>query len=200
MLRRESEKEKMTSTIERKKATGPATAGGFDNTFTRQFGTPSERVQQKVLSYLKEDVQAFIRRSPFLVMATADGAGRCDASPKGGAPGFVRILDERHLLLPDVAGNKLFQGYLNVEQTGRVGLLFMIPGEERTARVNGTAAILSGEEVRRHVAQLEVQYEDDNTILLQGLLIEVEEAYTHCPRAFKFADLWNPETIAANRA
>jgi uncharacterized protein len=179
--------------------TAPNTGSVYDNRFTRAFGAPKERTQQKIKGQLTEVVASFIQRSPFLVMATADAAGRCDASPKGGAPGFVRILDERHLLLPDVAGNKLFQGYLNVEQTGQVGLLFMIPGDEQTVRVNGRATILSGDEVRRHVAQLEVQFQDDNTILLQGLLIEVEEAYTHCPRAFKFADLWNPETIAANR-
>jgi uncharacterized protein len=113
--------------------------------------------------------------------------------------GFVRILDERRLLLPDVAGNKLFQGYQNVEQNPHVGLLFLIPGVERTVRVNGRARILTTEEVKEHVSALSLHYTDDNSILLQGLLIEVEEAYSHCPRAFKFADLWNPETIAANR-
>jgi uncharacterized protein len=172
----------------------------FDNQFTRRFGVPVERVQKKVLSYLNEDLQEYIRRAPFLVMATSDAAGRCDASPKGGTPGFVRILDERRLLLPDVAGNKLFQGYQNVEQNPHVGLIFFIPGVERTVRVNGRARILTTEEVKEHVSALSLHYTDDNSILLQGLLIEIEEAYGHCPRAFKFSDLWNPEAIAANRS
>jgi uncharacterized protein len=198
----------MATTLEPPKtATAPTTPVGptepqtttFDNRFTRQFGVPAERVQKKVLPTMNEDVQDHIRRSPFLIMATSDAAGRCDASPKGGTPGFVRILDERRLLLPDVAGNKLFQGYQNVEQNAHVGLLFLIPGVDRTVRVNGRARILTTDEVMQHVAEPSLHYTDDNSILLQGMLIEVEESYSHCPRAFKFADLWNPETITANR-
>jgi predicted pyridoxine 5'-phosphate oxidase superfamily flavin-nucleotide-binding protein len=85
----------------------------FDNRFTRAFGFPAEKIQVKVKDYLPEPVKAFINESPFLVMATSSPDGRCDASPKGGKPGFVRILDDRHLLIPDVEGNKLFQSYLN---------------------------------------------------------------------------------------
>ncbi len=196
----------MATTLEPTKTTTAAPTGPtepqtitFDNRFTRQFGVPVERVQKKVLPFMNEDVQDHIRRAPFLVMSTSDAAGRCDASPKGGTPGFVRILDEHRLLLTDVAGNKLFQGYQNVEQNPHVGLLFLIPGVDRTVRVNGRARLLTTEEVKQHVAELSLHYTDDNSILLQGLLIEVEESYSHCPRAFKFADLWNPETIAANR-
>jgi PPOX class probable FMN-dependent enzyme len=184
-------------------AAGPAavTAGGVsDNRFTLRFGTPSERAQKKVLDYLNPDVQAFIAKAPFVVMATSDGDGRCDASPKGGKPGFVAILDDRHLLVPDVAGNRLFQSYLNLEQNPHVGLLFMIPGSDHTVRVNGRARLVDREDVAAHVAGLSVHWTDDNTILLQGMVVEVEEAYGHCPRAFRFADLWNPETITANRA
>jgi uncharacterized protein len=171
----------------------------FDNPFTRRFGVPVERVQRKVVDHLSEPVRDFIARAPFLVMATADGDGRCDASPKGGLPGFVAVLDERHLLIPDVAGNRLFQSYLNMTENPHVGLIFLIPGSDSTVRVNGRARLVDREEVLRHVAGLSVHWKDDNTILLQGVLVEVEEAYSHCPRAFRFADLWNPETIAANR-
>jgi uncharacterized protein len=190
----------MTTTLDRPST--PAAAGAaspFDNTFTRRHGMPSERVQKKVLDHLTEEWQAFIRRAPFLVLATSDAAGRCDASPRGGTPGFVHILDERHLLLPDVKGNRLFQSYLNVEQNPHVGLLFMVPGSDRTVRVNGRATVLEDGEVRRHIAALSLHNPDENAILLQGLLIEVEEAYGHCPRSFTFADLWNTETIAKNR-
>jgi uncharacterized protein len=171
----------------------------FDNPFTRRFGVPVERVQRKVVDHLSEPVRDFIARAPFLVMATADGDGRCDASPKGGLPGFVAVLDERHLLIPDVAGNRLFQSYLNMTENPHVGLIFLIPGSDSTVRVNGRARLVDREEVLRHVAGLSVHWKDDNTVLLQGVLVEVEEAYSHCPRAFRFADLWNPETIAANR-
>jgi uncharacterized protein len=171
----------------------------FDNRFTRRFGMPAERVQTKVLPYLNETVQSFIRRSPFAVLSTSDRDGRCDASPRGGTPGFVLILDDRHLLLPDVKGNRLFHSYQNVDQNPHVGLLFMIPGIDRTARVNGTATIVDDAEVRRHVEGLAIHNPDENAVLLQGLLIEVEEAYTHCPRSFRFAELWNADTIAANR-
>lgn len=185
--------------------TAAAQTDSFDNRFTRQFGVPSERVQKKVLGYLTEDVQAFIRESPFLVLATSDATGRCDASPRGGMPGFVTILDDRHLLLPDIAGNRLFQSYLNVEQNAHVGLLFLIPGSDRTVRVNGTARIATRSEVLTSLggpagsAGPALRNPDENAILLQGVVIAVEEAYGHCPRAFKFADLWDTDTIDQNR-
>lgn len=171
----------------------------FDNRFTRRFGRPVERVQRKVLDYLSDEVKAFIARSPFLVMATAGASGQCDASPRGGLPGFVKILDDRHLLMPDVKGNRLFQSYLNMDENPHVGLLFLIPGSDRTVRVNGRVRILDHDEVLRHIEHLALHDPDENAILLQGLLIEVEEAYGHCPRSFRFADLWNVDTIAANR-
>ncbi len=174
-------------------------AAVFDNQFTRRFGKPSQRARRKVVDRLSEEVQAFIARSPFLVLATSDATGRCDASPRGGRPGFVTILNDRHLLLPDVAGNRLFQSYSNVEQNPQVGLLFMIPGSDRTVRVNGRAQLVAQEEVLRHSAGLSVHNPDDNAVLLQGIMVEVEEAYSHCPRSFRFADLWNAATIGANR-
>jgi uncharacterized protein len=188
-----------TGTVTKPERTVEVEGDPFDNPFTRRFGVPVERVQRKVVDHLSEPVRDFIARAPFLVMATADGDGRCDASPKGGLPGFVAVLDERHLLIPDVAGNRLFQSYLNMTENPHVGLLFLIPGSDSTVRVNGRVRLIDREEVLRHVAGLSVHWKDDNTVLLQGVLVEVEEAYSHCPRAFRFADLWNPETIAANR-
>lgn len=172
---------------------------GLDNRFTREFGVPAERVKHKVRSSLSEDLRAFISRSPFLVMATADARGLPDASPKGGRPGFVAVLDDRHLLIPDVAGNKLFQSYLNLDENPGVGLIFFVPGEDRTVRVNGRARILSGAELAERGVAMALYNVDENARLLQGLLVEVQEAYGHCPRALKFADLWNEETIRVNR-
>jgi PPOX class probable FMN-dependent enzyme len=169
------------------------------NSFQEEFGLPSEGARTKVLDFMEERVQNFIRHSPFAVLATSDADGNCDASPRGGTPGFVRVLDERRLLLPDVAGNRLFQSYANVAGNGRVGLLFFIPGIERTVRVNGRARPIDKTEAEALQAELAVYWHDDNTKLLQGLLIEVDEAYGHCPRALKFSNLWDAETIGKNK-
>jgi PPOX class probable FMN-dependent enzyme len=172
----------------------------FDSRFHDAFGQPGEGARKKVLSHLSEAYQAFIRQSPFLVMATANAAGQCDASPRGGMPGFVRIVDERHLLLPDVQGNRRFDSYRNVDENPHVGLLFMIPGSDRTVRVNGTARVVDADEVRKVAGELSLHNPDEDAHLLQGLLIEVEQAYSHCPRSFTFADVWNTDTIRQNRA
>jgi PPOX class probable FMN-dependent enzyme len=170
------------------------------NRYQETFGTPSEGARTKVKDTLSEDVQTFIQNAPFVVLATSNKDGECDASPKGGTPGFVKVLDEKHLLLPDVAGNRLFQSYENIDTNPQVGLLFMIPGSDRTARVNGHARVVTAEELEQYKITLSVHWTDDNTKQLQGLLIEVKEAYSHCPRAFKFANLWDSETIKNNQA
>ena len=170
----------------------------LDNPFNQQFGHPTERVTNKVKDALPEPVKDFIRQSPFIVMATSNREGWCDASPKGGMPGFVKILDERHLLIPDIAGNKLFQSYLNMSDNPRVGLVFFIPGCPDVARVNGKVTIVSTEEVKRLEVEAAVHNPDDRTVVLQGILIEVEEAYGHCPRALNFGRVWDVERIQAN--
>jgi PPOX class probable FMN-dependent enzyme len=168
------------------------------NRFAEMFGYPKGRAVTKLKEYMTPFVQEFIQHAPFCVLATSDADGRCDASPKGGAPGFVRVIDERHLLLPDVAGNKLFQSYQNMDSNPRVALLFFIPGVNETVRVNGTAAIVDKQELDRLNIALSLQYTDDNSKLLQGILVSVEEAYAHCPRALKFSNLWDVDTIAAH--
>jgi uncharacterized protein len=167
----------------------------FDNRFTRAFGVPLERIQTKVKDYLPEPVKAFIAESPFLVMSTSDRQGRCDASPKGGEPGFVRILDDRHLLLPDVAGNKLFQSYLNMDENPHVGLVFFIPGLSEVVRVNGRVIIVSREDLDRHQVERSMYNPDGDRAVQQGIVIEVEEAYTHCPRAANYSRIWDEEEI-----
>ncbi|MGB1891045.1 MAG: pyridoxamine 5'-phosphate oxidase family protein [Candidatus Latescibacterota bacterium] len=169
------------------------------NRFQEAFGLPVSGARTKVRDHMEEHVVDFIRHSPFAVLATSDGQGHCDASPRGGTPGFVRVLDERRLLLPDVAGNRLFQSYGNVDDNGHVGLLFFIPGRDHTVRVNGRARPVDQAEVETLQAELSVYWHDDNTKLVQGLLVEVDEAYGHCPRALKFSNLWDVETIEKNR-
>jgi len=170
------------------------------NRFQDTFGLPSEGARTKVKDTMSDEVQAFIQQSPFVVMATSNVQGQCDASPKGGSPGFVKVLDEKHLLLPDVRGNRLFQSYENIDSNAQIGLLFLIPGSDHTVRVNGSAQVVDKDELDYQQMKLSVQWTDEKTIHLQGLLIEVEESYSHCPRAFKFANLWNTETIEHNHA
>ncbi len=167
----------------------------FDNRFTRAFGLPVERIQTKVRPQLTEPLKAFIAQSPMLVMATSDRDGRCDASPKGGLPGFVRILDDNHLLVPDVAGNKLFQSYLNMDENPHVGLLFFIPGLSEVVRVNGSVTIVGRDELDRQGVDGARYDPDESRDVLQGIVVEVEEAYTHCPRALNYSRLWDPEEI-----
>ena len=170
----------------------------FDNSFTRKFGFPKGRAAGKVVGSLRESHVAFIKESPFAVMATSNSEGQCDASPKGGLPGFIKVLDNERLLLPDVAGNKLFQSYQNIEDNPHIGLIFFIPGLNETLRVNGRAKVLQSEEVEKWNLTLEVSNPDDNSKVLQGVLIEVQEAYGHCPRAFKLSNLWDVEYIQEN--
>ena len=168
--------------------------------FNESFGSVSERAAKKIKAHLTPYVQEFVRAAPFAVMATTDSDGRCDASPKGGKPGFVKVIDDKHLLFPDVAGNKLFQSYQNIDTSPYIGLIFFIPGVNDTVRVNGKARIVSKEDLDQQNIELSLYETDDNSKHLQGLLIEVEESYGHCPRALKFSHLWDGEEIAKNQA
>jgi uncharacterized protein len=167
----------------------------FDNRFTQTFGVPIERVRTKVKDYLTEPIKAFIAESPFLVMSTSDSQGRCDASPKGGKPGFVRILDDRHLLIPDVAGNRLFQSYLNMDANPYVGLIFLIPGISEVVRVNGHVTIVSRGALDHHEVERSMYNPDGDRAVQQGIVVEVEESYTHCPRALNYSRLWDIDVI-----
>ncbi|MCH8745520.1 MAG: pyridoxamine 5'-phosphate oxidase family protein [Chloroflexi bacterium] len=170
------------------------------NRFQDTFGQPAERAANKVKETMTPFVQEFIQNSPFAVMATSDPQGNCDASPKGGKPGFVKVLDDSHLLLPDVAGNRLFQSYENMDANPHVGLIFMIPGVNDTVRVNGRISIVDKEELERLNVAVELYELDERSHHLQGILIEVEESYGQCPRAFAFSHLWDTEITKANQA
>ena len=170
------------------------------NRFADVFGPPTGGAATKVKDRMTAYVQDFIKHSPFAVVASSDDSGHCDASPKGGRPGFVRVLDEKHLLFPDVAGNRLFQTYQNVDSNQHIGLLFFIPGLNDTVRVNGRASIVDKEELDRRNVEVSLYEPDDKSRHLQGMLVEVEEAYHHCPRAFKFSRFWDVEEISANQA
>jgi len=150
------------------------------------LGEPAELVQAKIADRLNPLTRQFVERSPFVVVATGRPDGGLDVSPRGDPAGFVRILNERTLLLPDRPGNKLADTLTNLLEDDRIALLFLIPGVNDTFRVNGRARIvddselLAGSEVEGKVPQL-------------GILVTVEEAYTQCPKAFLRSDLWDPE-------
>ena len=172
----------------------------FDNQFTRQFGFPKERPATKVEGALQDKVRDFIEESPFLVMATSGADGSCDASPKGGKPGWVKALDERRLLIPDVAGNRLFQSYLNMAENPQVALIFFIPGVRETVRVNGTVELVDRAELDALQVELQVFEPDENAKILQGIVVHVEESYGHCPRALAFSRLWGSTPKRARRS
>jgi PPOX class probable FMN-dependent enzyme len=136
---------------------------------------------------LDEFSMDFLSRSPFLVLTTSNADGDVDASPKGDAPGFVSIEDERTLLIPDRPGNKLVYGHLNILANPKVGVLFLIPGTPETLRVNGTA------ELTVEPALLEKLSARGKPAVLV-IRIHVEECFFHCAKAFLRSQLWKPET------
>lgn len=153
------------------------------------LGEPSEVVQAKVSHRLNELTRQFVERSPFLCLATSAADGTCDVSPRGDPAGFVKVLDERTLLLPDRPGNRLADSFRNVLENPHVALLFVIPGISDTFRVNGRAAIVEDPELLAPCAV-------EGKVPKLGLRIEVDEAYTHCPKAFLRAQLWDPDRYA----
>jgi PPOX class probable FMN-dependent enzyme len=150
------------------------------------LGSPSERAVKKDIAGLDEHGRAFIARSPFLLLATSSAAGRCDVSPKGDAPGFVRVLDDRHLVIPDRPGNKRLDGMRNMVDNPHVGMIFLIPGREETLRVNGRAWIVRDPEI---LASLAARGKEP----LVAIGVEIEECFFHCPKAFRRSALWDPE-------
>src|ERR1700682_3214214 len=118
------------------------------------FGAPMERAVRRERASLAVHSRAFIASAPFVLIATSGAAGRCDVSPKGDAPGFVLVLDDRHLVVPDRPGNNRIDGLTNIVENPHVGMIFLIPGREDTLRVNGRASIVRDGAL---LARLEVQ-------------------------------------------
>lgn len=151
------------------------------------LGEPSELARRKQLDTLDPHARAFIAHAPFCLVATAGAGGRCDVSPKGDAPGFVLVLDDRHLVIPDRPGNRRLDGMRNILENPHAGLIFLIPGREDTLRVNGRAWVVRDDDL---LARLEAQGKRPS--LAVG--VEVEEVFLHCAKAFKRSRLWQPGT------
>jgi PPOX class probable FMN-dependent enzyme len=150
------------------------------------IGPPKPAALLKLADRLTPLSRQFIERSPFVCIATARPDGGLDLSPRGDPPGFVRVLGERTLLLPERPGNRIADSLTNLLHDPRIAMLFLIPGIGDTFRVNGEARIIDDRELLDPCA-----VEGRSPRL--GLLVSIHEAYTQCPKALIRSDLWNPE-------
>lgn len=147
------------------------------------IGEPDEMIRRKILDHLDAYCQLFIAHSPYCCLATASGDGTADCSPRGDEPGFVRVLDERTLVIPDRPGNQLADSFSNITQNPAIGMLFLIPGYAETLRVNGQAyptddpQLMPMLQARGRTPQL-------------ATVIEVEQAFLHCAKANIRSGLW----------
>ncbi|HKV56152.1 MAG TPA: MSMEG_1061 family FMN-dependent PPOX-type flavoprotein [Candidatus Binataceae bacterium] len=151
------------------------------------IGDPAQLVYKKLLTDLDDLAIQFIRRSPFLILATSDAEGHLDASPKGDGPGFVLVEDRQTLVIPDRKGNKLLFGLGNIIADPQVGIIFLVPGTGETLRVNGEAeltvepALLERLTARGNPAQVAIR-------------IKVRECFFHCAKAIMRSQLWSADT------
>jgi uncharacterized protein len=148
------------------------------------MGTPSELASKKVIHFLDQHCQEFIAQSPFLMLSTADEKGRCDASPRGDRPGFVQVINDRMLIIPERKGNRRVDSLMNILSNPNVGLLFFIPGLGETLRVNGKAQIIKDKEFLQPLA---VNGQEPHI----GIVVNVEECFIHCAKAFRRSGMWD---------
>jgi PPOX class probable FMN-dependent enzyme len=150
------------------------------------IGSPADLVLAKIADRLNGLTRQFIERSPFVCVATSSPDGGLDVSPRGDPPGFVRILDERTVLLPERPGNRIADALTNLLADPRIGLLFLLPGVGDTLRVNGRAVIVDDPDLLAPSAV-------EGKVPKLGILVSIEQAYTQCAKALIRSDLWNPE-------
>lgn len=143
----------------------------------------------KIIDHIDKHCRVWIERSPFLVMTTSDADGRLDCSPKGDPAGFVKVLDDKTLAIPDRPGNRRFDGFLNIFKTGRIGLIFFVPNRNETVRVNGTAELVRDLTLRESMAI-------KGRVPELAVVERVEEAFYHCGKAIIRAGLWAPDNAA----
>ncbi len=151
------------------------------------LGTPAGRVLSKARTRLHPRDVEWLAASPFCLVATCGADGSCDVSPKGDPPGFVRVLDEQTIAIPERPGNRRADGFRNILQNPHVGLIFLIPGRKETLRINGRARLIGDAPffddmiVKGHRPQLAV-------------LVEIEQIFFHCMKSSLRSRLWEPES------
>jgi uncharacterized protein len=158
---------------------------GTEDDLRALHAPPSDLVKKKCVDRLDKHCRDFIALSPFLVLGTAGADGRADVSPRGDPPGFVKVLDDKTLLIPDRPGNNLLDSLSNIVANPEVGLLFLIPGFDETLRVNGRA------EVVRDPALLAPLAVEGKAVKV-AIRVSVREVYLHCAKSFRRARLWDP--------
>jgi PPOX class probable FMN-dependent enzyme len=152
-----------------------------------EFYPPAaERAWSKDIGTLDDAARALVAASPLVIVASHDAEGRADATPRGGPPGFVAVLDDHHLAIPDATGNKRLDTLRNVIATGAVGLLFVIPGRDQTLRVNGRACVTAAPDVLEAAGAV-------GKPPRTAIVVAADEVYAHCPKAFVRSKLWNPD-------
>ncbi|WP_206796692.1 MSMEG_1061 family FMN-dependent PPOX-type flavoprotein [Amycolatopsis sp. MtRt-6] len=154
-----------------------------------RLGEPEAMIKAKIGDRVDIHARRFIAHSPFLTLATADAAGRADCSPRGDYPGFVKVLDERTLALPDRPGNKIADSFRNIAENDGVGLLFFVPGMRETLRVNGSAYVTDDPDV---LARMRAEAKAP----VLAIVVDVAEVYFHCGRALIRSRLWDPASRA----
>ena len=152
------------------------------------FGEPMELAILKQLSKLDVHCKDFISRSPFVCVGTSAADGKTDVSPRGDPPGFVQILDDNTLFIPDRPGNNRLDTMTNIVANPEIGLLFLIPGFDDTLRVNGKASIVKDQEILERCAV-------NRKVPQMGIMVEVNEAYLHCAKAMRRSKLWKAESL-----
>jgi PPOX class probable FMN-dependent enzyme len=164
-----------------------ATALSSADQLAELYEPATERAWSKDIGMLDEAATRLIAASPLVVVASQDAEGRADATPRGGPPGFVAVLDEHHLAIPDATGNRRLDTLTNVIATSQVGLLFLIPGRDQTLRVNGRACVSAASEI---LAAAGAVGKPPRT----AIVVRADEVYAHCPKAFIRSHLWDPAT------
>ncbi len=151
------------------------------------YKEPGDGAVRKVLPRLDSHCRSFISRSPFVLIGSTDGSGNADVTPKGDRPGFVEILDETTIAIPDRPGNNRLDTLENLLLDPAIGLLFLIPGMNETLRINGAAKITADQALRERLAH-------DGKPPLSVIVVEIKAAYMHCAKAFMRSELWKPES------
>ena len=150
------------------------------------LGEQFESQIHKVIDHVDEHCRAWIERSPFVVISTASASGAMDVSPKGDPPGFVRVLDEKTLAIPDRPGNHRGDTFRNVVENPRVGLMFVVPMRREVVRVSGTAVVVKDEALLQSMAV-------EDKVPTLALVVTVQEAMFHCGKSMIRSHMWEPE-------
>ncbi len=153
------------------------------------YHTPSQLVQAKVRTGIDSGSATFISMAPFLVIGTTGADGRNDVSPRGGPSGFVKILDDNYVAIPDLNGNNLIDTIRGIVETGRAGVIFVVPGQDETLRLNGQAWVTTDDSVLD-------RWNDELRRPKSALVVRADEVFIHCAKAFRRSHLWDPTSWA----